>query len=200
MASFQAIAATSEAIRTVLRRAAVATQTFSAVDVQHFQAAKLQQPPSSDDGLVLSIFLYRVSVSSVRRNLPPSLGPAGERYLPPIPLDLYYLVSAWAGSAQMQQQLLGFAVRALEDMTTLPSALLNDQGWRGVFRDHETVELVWLPLTPQEESDIWQVAPGSEQPSASYLARMVEIESRIEIPEYPPAQTTEFAYAKAGVS
>jgi hypothetical protein len=200
MAGTDAIAATTDAIRTLLDGVAKDSATFSTVNVAIFQSDDLQTPLTAETSPSVSVLLHRVSVSPARRNAPVRIGPLGERYRPAIPLDLYYLVTAWAGDPRMSQRLLGWAVRALEDAPILPSALLNDNGWDGTFSPEETVELTWAPLTPQDEFDIWQVAQTNQQPSASYVARTVAIESRRTIPEYALVQSTEWDYDPEGPS
>lgn len=195
MASPDGIAATTDAIRALLDGAAKDSGTFTTVPVKVYQSDDLQQPLTADTPATVSVLLHRVSVSPARRNVPLRTGPLGERFRPPIPLDLFYLVSAWAGDSRMQQRLLGWAVRMLEDTPILPSALLNQNGWAGTFAPNETVELTWAPLTPQEEFDIWQIAQTNQQPSASYVARTVAIESRQQLHEYELVQSTEFDYA-----
>jgi hypothetical protein len=191
MATTAAIAATSEAIRSLLDRALADSTEFNTVNASHYQADELQGAGKNTADAV-SVYLHRVTVSSVRRNLPPGVGRAGERVRPPIPVDLYYLISAWGKSPLAQQALLGFSIRTLEDTPILPPTLLNEGGYAGVFRADETVELVWTPLSVQDEADVWQVAQTSQQPSAHYIARGVEIESRLAYDELPLVQTREF--------
>lgn len=198
MAGTDAIAATTDAIRALLDGAAKDTAAFSNVTVSIFQSDNLQTQLSSETKATLSVLLHRISVSPARRNVPVRIGPLGERYRPAIPLDLYYLVTAWAGEARIAQRLLGWAVRILEDTPILPSALLNENGWAGTFSADETVELTWAPLTPSDEFDIWQVAQNNQQPSASYVARTVAIESLRTLPEYALVQTTEWDYTPQG--
>lgn len=172
MAGYPAIAATSEAILGLLRNAAVGGE-FSGISFEHYQATNLQSPMSEG----ISLYLYRVTVSA-NRNLPGEIGRDGRRYGPPVPLDLHYLVIPWAGDAVKQQRLLGFAVRILEDTPILPAGVLNQHGPEpDVFRPEETVELVYELVSTQDVSEVWQVAQSKEQPAATYVARMVEIES-----------------------
>jgi hypothetical protein len=198
MATTDGIAATTDAIRALLDGAAKESPTLSGVTVAIYQANDLQQELTAKTETTLSVFLHRISVSPHRRNVPIRTGPHGEHYRPPIPVDLYYLVIAWASDARTSQRLLGWAVRVLEDTPVLPSALLNDNGWDGTFAADETVELVWAPLNMQEEYDMWQIAQHNQQPSASYVARTVAIESRRILPEYGLVQTTEWDYDPEG--
>jgi hypothetical protein len=192
MATYPAIAATSDAVLGLLQSAAVGTE-FDGVAFAHYQSGDFESPMS--DGV--SLYLYRVTVSS-NRNLPPQVGPDGRRYRPPIPLDVHYLVTAWAETAVRQQRMLGFAIRALEDTPILPAGVLNQHSPEpNVFRPEETVELVYENLTVQDIGYIWDVAQTKEQPSATYTARMVEIESPVAFDEGGLVQTRELQFAQA---
>ena len=197
MASPSAIAATTAAIKSLLDHAAAGSTDFSSVTVSTFRTDDLQTPPTGEAAApVVSIYLYRVTLSTVRVGRPAIIDRDGRRIRAPIVLDLHYLLTAWARSALMQQKLLGWAIRALEDNPLLPATLLNDGGWDGTFGETETVDLVWQPLTPQEEWDLWQVAQTSQQPSAIYLARGVALDSLIPVVEEPLVQTVELDYAE----
>ena len=197
MASTDAIAATTDALVALLDRAARDTRAFATLTVNRGQSDDLQQALGDATPASLSVFLRRVSVSPARHNVPVRVGEHGERLLPPLPLDLYYLVIPFAGNASVQQRLLGWAVRVLADTPILPSALLNDNGWDGTFAPDETVELAWAPLGTSEEQDAWQLAQANQQPSASYVARTIAIESRLAFDEHPPVQTTDLRYRPA---
>jgi hypothetical protein len=192
MATYPAIAATSEAILGLLQSAAVGGE-FDTVEFGHYQTSNLASPMTEG----ISLYLYRVTVSA-NRNLPPRLGPDGRRYRPPIPLDLHFLVTAWGETAIRQQRLLGFAIRTLEDTPILPAGVLNQHSPEpDVFRPEETVELVFEGVTIQDFGYIWNVAQTKEQPSATYVARMVDIESRVSVDDAGLVQTRELEYAEA---
>ena len=192
MATYPAIAATSEAILGLLRNAAVGSE-FAGVSFEHYQATNLQSPMSEG----ISLYLYRVTVSA-NRNRPARTGRDGRRYGPPLPLDLHYLTIPWAGDAIKQQRLLGFAVRVLEDTPILPAGVLNQHGPEpDVFRPEETVELVYELVSMQDLSEVWKVSQSKEQPAATYVARMVEIESERPVEEAGLVQTRELALGPA---
>ena len=67
-----------------------------------------------------------------------------------------------------------------------------------VFRPEETVELVFEGVTIQDFGYIWNVAQTKEQPSATYVARMVEIESGVSVDDAGLVQTRALEYAQAG--
>ena len=192
MASYQAIAAVSRAIRGLLDLACPRPE-FDGARFEVYQANNFQNP--MDEGI--SLYLYRVSSSS-RRNLPSRTGPNGETYRPPLPLDLYYMLTAWGRTFEKQQGLLGFCIRELGNIPILPSGLLNHFGpERNVFREDETVELVFEPLTLQDFSNIWEPLKPNLQPSATYVARMVSIESTVEISGAGIVQTRQFDFKDA---
>jgi uncharacterized protein DUF4255 len=189
VASYQAIAAVSRAIRGLLDLACPRPE-FDGAQFKVYQAADFQNP--MDEGV--SLYLYRVSSSS-RRNLPSRIGPNGETYRPPLPLDLYYMLTAWGRTFEKQQGLLGFCIRELGNMPILPSGLLNHFGpERDVFSEGEAVELVFETLTLQDFSNIWEPLKPNLQPSATYVARMVSIESTVEMPGGGYVQTRRFEF------
>lgn len=193
MAAYPAIAATSEAVLGLLQSASAGGE-FDGVEFSHYQAGDLASPMTEG----ISLYLYRVTVSA-NRNLPPKLGADGRRYRPPLPLDLHYLVTAWAETALRQQRLLGFAVRTLEDTPILPSGVLNQHSPEpDVFKPEETVELVHESLTVQDASYVWGVAQTKEQPSLPYVARMVLVDSDVPLDAPGPVQTRVLEVAEAG--
>ena len=192
MASYQAIAAVSRAIRGLLDLACPRPE-FDGAQFKVYQSNDFQNP--MDEGV--SLYLYRLSSSS-RRNLPPRPGPNGETYRPPLPLDLYYMLTAWGRTFEKQQGLLGFCIRELGNTPILPSGLLNHFGPDAdVFREHESVELVFEPLTLQDISNIWEPLKANLQPSATYVARMVSIDSVVEMPGGGNVQTRLFEFKDA---
>lgn len=196
MATFAAIAATSKAILEILKRAAAGESELTSVVFSIFTSADLQRPPG--ERLGVSLYLYHVAVDPSRRGAAGRVDAAGVRRRAPLPLELRYLLTAWAKDAAAQQQLLGWCVRVLQDTPTLPAGVLNFQEPHEVFFPHETVDLVWENLSQQDVFDIWEVARANQQPSATYLARTVELESVVDTEVQPLVQTTDFRYTAVG--
>jgi hypothetical protein len=190
---YPAIAATSEAVRSLLKGAAADT-VFAGTDFELFQASSLQKFPEK---ATVSLYLYRVVVNNAQRNMAPRPAPNGRRRRHPLPLDLHYLLIAWVNDAASQQRTLAWCARVLEDTPILPSSLLNAVGPENdVFLPDETVELTYDPLSLQDLYNVWQVAPSNQQPSLAYVARMVRIESPTTLAEYEPVQTRDFGLGK----
>ena len=194
MAGAEAIAATSRAVLGLLKAAAATDPRYSSVEFSLAGATDLQTPPT--DPLAATLYLHHVAVNNSRGGAASRIDAAGRRRRPPLPLELHYLLTPWSRSPEGQQGLLGWCARVLYETPTLPAALLNGSG--PVFRADETVELVWESLTPQVLYDIWQVAQAHQQPSATYVARIVEIEPAPILDDGPLVQTRDLRYG-AGV-
>jgi hypothetical protein len=198
LATYHAIAATGQAIVGLLKDASANTE-FADSRFELYQTGDFQSDAPLVDGI--SAYLYRVAVNTARRNLPPSVGADGRRYRSPFPLDLFYLVTPWAKTAARQQRLLGWAMRQLQDMPILPAAMLNHYGPEAdTFRATETVELTCEPVSLQDMVNILDAIKPTEQLSVVYVARMVVIESTVELIEAGPVQTRVFDYGKEAAS
>ena len=192
MGTFQAIAATGQAMLGLLSDA-VPRDLFPNAQFELYQMSNFQQP--MEEGI--SLFLYRIAANTSRRNLPPTTGPDGRRFRPPIPVDLYYIATAWAPTAVRQQRLLGWAIRMFEDVPVLPTGLLNNYGPEPeIFKQGETVEIILDSLTLQDLNNFWGVSKSSLQLSIGYVARMLHIQSSMPITEYAEVQTREFGVGK----
>jgi hypothetical protein len=192
MGTFQAIAATGQAMLGLLSDA-VPRDQFPNAQFELYQMSNFQQP--MEEGI--SLFLYRIAANTSRRNLPPTTGPDGRRFRPPIPVDLYYIATAWAPTAVRQQRLLGWAIRMFEDVPVLPTGLLNNYGPEPeIFKQGETVEIILDSLTLQDLNNFWGVSKSSLQLSVGYVARMLHIQSAMPMTEYAEVQTREFGVGK----
>jgi hypothetical protein len=192
LATYHAIAAVGQALLGLLASACPKPE-FASAQFELYRAADFLKP--MNDGI--SLYLYRVTVNTSLRNLPPRTGPDGRRYRPSLPLDLHYLMTAWGRTAAMQQRLLGWAIRTLEDTPILPQGVLNHYAPEvETFRPNETVELIMEVLSLQDMVNIWEIAKANQQPSVAYSARMVQIESNIELSEWPLVQARGFDLGK----
>jgi Pvc16 N-terminal domain len=196
LATYRAIAATGLAILGFLENACPRSE-FPNADFELYRANNFDAPMNTG----ISLYLYRVAVNASRRNLPPTTGPDGKRYRPPLPLDLFYMLTAWGTTAEVQQRLLGWAMRELEDTPILPSSLLNHYVKEiDTFRPSETVEILCEAISLQDMNALWEgfkAAKTNQQLSVTYVARMLLVESKVEMAVYPPAQTRVFDYEKA---
>lgn len=195
MASYHAIAATGEAILGLLEAACPKTE-FPSAEFALYQPSDFQEPIREG----ISLYLYRVSINTSRRSLPPRLDRNGRRYKASLPVDLSYALTAWATSAARQQRLLGWAMRTMQDTPILPAGLLNHYGPEAqTFGPSESVELFCESLTLQDSVNLWEAFKPHPQLSVAYIARLILLDSELEMPEGAPVQTREFDFAKAGL-
>lgn len=166
MASDQAIAAVSQGIVASFESFARGSRDFSGLSVVLIQ----HDEPSTRLPSGLSVLLRGVTPSTTHRNLPT---PA-DRALPPVAIDLHYLVTAWGTTAEEQQRLLGWCLRTLHDAPILTAELLNRADpTNAVFGPDERVELLWEPNPPAQLGEI----PARLLPSLPYVARTVMLDS-----------------------
>lgn len=192
MASYRAISATSRAIIGLLEDACPKTE-FDKADFKLYQASNYDHPISEG----VSLLLYRVTVNSTLRNLPPRLAPDGTRYRPSLPLDLHYILTAWASDTEKQQRILGWAMRTLEDTPIIPPGILNKYiDMPDTFRLDEAVELICDSLSIQDLTSLWDKLKPRYQTSATYVARMVSIDSEIKLTEARLVQTRGYDVGK----
>jgi hypothetical protein len=93
-----------------------------------------------------------------------------------LPLDLHVLLTPWATEASLQHDILGWAMRVLEDNAVVSVAALNTPS-DTVFEPDETVEIISAALSVEDMLRIWDGIPGDFQLSVPYLVRVVRIDS-----------------------
>ena len=190
MATYRAVEATCEAVMRLLQQS-WRRDLFENRDLlfQVYQTQDFATPMSTG----LSLFLYRVTVNTIQRTPLPRPGPKGRQRRPQLPLDLHFLLTPWADHASLAQAILGWTMRTIEDTAVLPAGLLNAVS-DGVFNDDETVEIVFGQLSNEEMFRIWDVLPRDYQISVPYTARIVRIDSDLDLSEGGPVITKELDF------
>lgn len=138
-----------------------------------------------------SVYLYRVFPNLTQRTPPGHRLSGGERQRPRLPLDLHLIVTIWGSSADTQNRLVGWVARTLEDYPVIPSAVLNLNSTRQVFRDSESVELTIGEMGNDELLQMWDMLAKGELEyhlCIPYIARAVYIESQRLVGEGEPVQ------------
>jgi hypothetical protein len=188
----QAIAAVGQAMLGLLSDA-IPRSEFPTAQFDLYQLSNFQTP--MEEGV--SLYLYRIAVNTSRRNQPATVGDDGRRYRPPLPLDLHYVVSAWAQTAIKQQRLLGWTIRMFEDVSILPTGLLNHFGPEpDIFRSGETAEIFLESLTLQDFNNLWSLTRNNPPLSVGYVAKMINIESTMPMAEFAEVQTRDLRVGK----
>jgi hypothetical protein len=185
MARTQAIAGTCEAIIRLLR-SSYDPALFNQVplDFQVYAADDFTHP--MDEGV--SVFLYGIYPNTTNRTPPGRLLPSGERQRPKLPVDLHFLVTAWAKKATLQHEIAGWMMRVMEDNPLLTPSQLNSYR-DGVFAPDERVQVALTQLSVEEMFRVWEVIIRHVyQLSVAYVATMVELESDISVSVGPGVQ------------
>lgn len=140
-----------------------------------------------------SLFLYRVFINSVQRTPSARIGPNGSQRKSQLPLDLHFLLTPWADKASLEQDILGWMMRTLEDTPILSAGFL-DSNTNGVFMQDERIEIVAGQLTHEEMFRIWDVLPVKYKISVPYIARIIRIDLEVEQQVGSPIYTKELGF------
>jgi hypothetical protein len=176
MATPSAISATTESVIRLLRSSYNPADFNNApLDFQVYVANDFLTP--MDEGV--SLLLYRIYHDGTNRNPPGRLQPDGQRGRNKLPLELHFMLTAWAKQATLQHEIAGWMMRTLEDNPVLYPSLLNTYK-PDVFFPEETVELSLAQLSVEDMFNIWDVIIHHVyQLSVPYVARVVELESTL---------------------
>jgi hypothetical protein len=183
MASHVAIASTCEAIVRLLRAGYNPAEfNNAALEFQVYVADNFLQPMEQG----VSLLLYRIYHNTSMGSTPGRLLSKGGRTRSQLPIDLHFLLTAWAKTASRQHEIAGWMMRVMEDNATLPASLLNAYQ-PDVFRPDEALEVSLADLTTEDLFRIWEVMINHVyQLSVPYAARLVQLESaqidRLEVP------------------
>jgi hypothetical protein len=186
MADFRAISAVSEAVIGLLRSNYLAGAPYfnNELEFQIYLAKDFAQPMTAG----ISLFLYRIYPNGTHRNPRGRPGPEGQHYRNQLPLDLHFMLTAWAQDASLQHLIAGWMMRMLEDTPYLPPGLLN-QIYPDLFRPDEGVVVSPAELSTEELLRMWEVIVNNAyQISVPYVARYVKIESSLLVESGAPIQ------------
>lgn len=191
MASYRAISVVSNAMIKLL-------EANCPQPLAEHSAFSLYRPIDYDSPMEkgLSLMLYRLAINGAQRNRPPRRAADGRKLRPSLPVDLHFLLTAWAGSAEVQYLLLGWALRFLEDRSVLPASVLNLYAAdTRTFAGDEAVEVVCDPLALADHLQLWDKLKTRLPVSLTYVVRMLAIDSDLEMPEGAAVRTRGFAEA-----
>jgi hypothetical protein len=184
MAGFRAISAAGKSIERVLN---TCFDDDEPVDGKNTKALLVQSTdfdPTS--GTItfpaLSLFLYRVEVNRTMRAAWSAVGALDGR--PHLPVDLHFLLTAWADNAEHEYAILGRAMQCLEDTPILGGPLLHAAG---EWAPNEVVQVTADDLALDAVMRTFDALEANYRLSVAYLARVVRIDGA---PAPDPAVTS----------
>lgn len=178
MSNQLAIAAVTATLRSLLVRG---------VGIPEVTARPLDNARRSVTGNQLNLFLYQVLPDAAYRNqdMPRRTKP-GETGFPPLPLILYYLLTAYSDDEDdtNAHRLLGEAMGVLHDHPLLGAAEIKnatspiaDLTESDLHEQIERVRISLQPLTFEDMSKLWTTFQTHYRVSAAYQVSVVLIES-----------------------
>jgi hypothetical protein len=174
MAKVHAIAALCESIMQNLRSRYVPAEWGG-----HEAVFKVFGPDdfASPPAVGISLFPFRVAPNSLSRSVPGRTASGGSQNGQQLVIDLYFFLTVWARDPLLQNGLLGWALRCMDDVPVLTSSVLN-AALGDVFRSDETVEVVLVQMDEEEFSELWRTLGDLKfRLSVPYLARGIQLES-----------------------
>ena len=147
------------------------------------KAGTFGQLDGEGDGRI-NLFLYQTQVSPAWRNMdPPRQVRPNESGHPPLPLELYYLVTAYektdGDTSVLAHRLLGRAMLVLHDHPLLGADEIRTAVPNNDLADQlERVRITPQPMSIEELSKLWTVFQTGYRISAAYQVSLVLIDSR----------------------
>jgi hypothetical protein len=198
VASFTAISATGKTLERLLNAAFAVDKPHASKSVK----ATLVRTNDFDlgDGTSrlaggaprLSIFLYRVEVDAVTRAGWSAVGSFDGRAH--LPLDLHYLLTAWADGPEFEQDILGSAMACLDTSPILSGPLLHPSS---AWEPNEGVQVWPEDVGADTLMRIFDSLEANYRVSLPYRARVVRVEGSVAVP--PPTVRDVIVGARPGL-
>jgi uncharacterized protein DUF4255 len=125
---------------------------------------------TNDTSVRVLIFLYRASINHHLRNAGRVTDPG--MYPVPLSVDLHYLLSFWARSAENEQLALAWTMRELHQVPVLDASTLSREA---AWTADDLIQLIPEEISTEDLMRIWDTLEPDYRLSLSYIARVVRI-------------------------
>lgn len=143
------------------------TCTFTLATIGGLDDKKVKTETSAQ----VIFFLHRVGLNPHLRNS--GYSSDRERRQLPVSLDLHYLFSFWASSADNESLLLAWTLRELQMVTLLDQSILTKEaGWTA----EDVIQFIPEEISTDEMMRIWDGIQPDYRLSISYVAKVVRID------------------------
>ena len=187
MAQFQSIAAAGKSIERYLN---LCFGELEPIDGSNTRAIlvrtedlSVDRAPAVIGSPALSILLYRLDFNRTMRAAWSAVGHQDGRAH--LPLDLHFLLTAWARNAEDEHRIMGRAIQCLEVTPNLVGPLLDPMA---AWAPGESVQVCLAEITTEDVMRTFDTLPLDYKLSVHYLARVVRIDQQTSFPD--PAVTT----------
>lgn len=189
MANIHAIHSVGNSIATFLSNTYPRTAAGQAMPACKFELVSSGEMARLDDATTqITLYLYRITVNEHCRQQRP--GRMSQEQQAPLGLDLHYLLTAWAGTAQDEQLPLAWAMRQLYQYPILDaSSLTPESGWGA----DEVIQIIPAELPTEDMMRIWDALEPSYRISVPYIARLVRLDPDTQ-DDSKPVVATRFGY------
>lgn len=122
-------------------------------------------------GTTVSLYLYRITMNEHLRGARHVGAPIDA--VPPLSVDLHYLISVWADSATAEHVISAWVARELYSHPILDiSSLSSDGGWS----PEDVVQIIPAELSNEDLMRIWDALAPNYRLSFTFIARSVRID------------------------
>lgn len=192
MGSFEVVGAVGLTLRALLAdRLRHPSGNGSVVPVTLGHPGPERDPAGATEVTRVNLFLYRVSENPHLSNQDlPNVGHRGTYGLPPLSLDLHYLLTVFGATASGEffdetpaHQVLGSAMQVLHDQAIITDTLVTRRAPVGVpvlasalRNERERIKVTLKPIDLEELSNVWTSLELSYRLSVAYEVSVVQIE------------------------
>jgi hypothetical protein len=174
VAGFASVAAVGKSIEAVLNAGYALVQPVEGHTTQAVLIQTEDLDPANEQTKIarpgLSILLYRVDFNKTVRAGWSAVGQRDGRAH--LPLDLHYLLTAWADNADHEQRVIARSMQVLEELGALSGPLLHpDGGWA----PGEAVQLYLEDIPTDDLMRTFDSLPCDFRLSVPYLTRVVVV-------------------------
>lgn len=144
------------------------------------------------DATQLSLFLHRITVNEHLRNVNEFRAPHIAPSALPLSLDLHFLLTVWANSAEAEHTIMTWAIQQLYLNPILNlTTLIGDVNWQ----QDDFIQVIPAELSNEDIMRIWDAIEPGYRLSFSYIARAVRIDPD-ETPDHLPVVATRFGFGQ----
>lgn len=176
MASFRSLAAVGRSLEALLTTRFTAAQPIPGhpATAQLIQTNRLEELSTAPNGPLVTLLLYRVDFNKAMRASWSGVGSLDGRAH--LPVDLHYLLTAWADNAWHEHLLIGRSMQILEELGSLSGPLLQDlepDDWE----PGETVQISLEDVATDDLTRTFESLSCEFRLSIPYIARIAVISS-----------------------